>query len=366
MNEQDARIREAIIDQATDWYVRHREGSLTAAQKEEFLQWLRASLQHTSEYLAIARLSGSLRAAVAELKLDPARLMEQIQGESHEAPVWLKPMSPRPPDRLKSRNYLRIALVPLTVVVLLGASALYWLTAPGFAGLPRSITVAHGEQRTVQLSDGSVAHINANSQLRVRFSHAQRLVELDQGEAMFDVAHDTTKPFRVLAGSTEVTAVGTEFDVYRRSSQEVTVTVVQGKVDVVDHDVHFTPAVRGTNNVTPPAVRVVAGQQLHVIAVRNPATRPALAAEPVDVRAATAWIRREVVFEGRPLREVTAEFNRYTPKPIDIEDPELSDLQVSGAFNAYDTDSFLAFLRQFDVQVREDNSAIHIERRTKH
>jgi transmembrane sensor len=360
MNEPDERIRDAIIEQAAHWYLRNREGGLSATEKGEFLQWLRASLQRTNEYLAIARLSGSLRAALADLNLDPARLLEQAQEEGSAMPVLLDPIGPRRRNRPESRNYKRTALVGLVAAAFIGACALYWLTAPGFAWLPRVISVPHGEQRTVQLNDGSVMHVNASSHLRVRFSRALRLIELDQGQAMFEVAHDSTRPFRVRAGGTEVTAVGTKFDVYRRGSQQVTVTVIQGKVDVMERDAQLPSPGPGSPDTVLPIVHVVAGEQLQLGAARR------LAAKRVDVRAATAWVRREVMFEGRSLRDVTDEFNRYIPKPIEIEDPALNDLEVNGVFNAYDSDSFLVFLRQYDVQVTEDSDAIHVGRRASH
>src|SRR6185437_15521968 len=204
--------------------------------------------------------------------------------------------------RPEPKKRKRAPLLGLLAAACVGACAVYWLTLPGFAGLPRSIAVAHGEQRTVQLNDGSVVHVNASSRLRVRFSRSQRLVELEQGEAMFDVAHDATRPFRVRAGDTEVTAVGTEFDVYRRASQDVTVTVVQGKVDVMDRDADHRNTGAGTNEDAAVPVHMAAGQQLHLSAARRPKARA------VDVHAATAWIRREVMFEGRPLRDVAEEF----------------------------------------------------------
>jgi transmembrane sensor len=331
-----ARVRDGIIEQATDWYLRHRDGDLSTSEQQEFLAWLRASMQHTHEYLAIARLSGSLPEAMADLGLEQAELLERAGQQV--GPVPIGQMSTRRPRRAL---WIGVAAACLATV------CAYWLTAPGFAGLPRAISVAHGEQRTVQLDDGSVVHINASSRLVVRFSHSQRLVELDRGQAMFEVAHQASRPFRVVAGAVEVTAIGTEFDVYRRNSTEVAVTVVQGKVDVV-----------GVPTAPSGHLELGAGAQVRIAS-------PAQHVEPkqVDIREATAWVRREIMFDGQSLREVTREFNRYIPKPIEIDDAALNDLQVSGVFNAYDSDSFLVFLRQYDVEVTEGPETIHVRRR---
>src|SRR5258708_6316398 len=61
---------------------------------------------------------------------------------------------------------------------------------------------------------------------------AKTYVELLDGQALFEVAKDAARRFVVRSGATRVRAVGTQFDVYRRSGSTV-VTVVEGQVAVV-------------------------------------------------------------------------------------------------------------------------------------
>src|SRR5690606_26847429 len=88
-----------------------------------------------------------------------------------------------------------------------------------------------GEQRTVTLADGSVIELNARSRIKVRYADRERAIDLLQGQALFRVAKDPTKPFIVASGGTYVRAVGTQFDVYKKSVGTV-VTVVEGRVAV--------------------------------------------------------------------------------------------------------------------------------------
>jgi ferric-dicitrate binding protein FerR (iron transport regulator) len=81
-----------------------------------------------------------------------------------------------------------------------------------------------------------------------------------------------------------------------------------------------------------------------------------------DLQVATAWTRREVIFNGESLAEVTAQINRYLAVPIRIEDDALNRMRVRAVFNAYDSDSFIAFLRQYGVEVRVAPDAIHVSR----
>jgi transmembrane sensor len=88
---------------------------------------------------------------------------------------------------------------------------------------------------------------------------------------------------------------------------------------------------------------VSAGQQLGVEAGKLwPAPIP------VDAKTAVAWRQHQIVADDRPLGEVVEEFNRYAPVSIGIDDPALRALRVSGRFDVYDTDSFVAFLSSLD------------------
>ena len=76
-----------------------------------------------------------------------------------------------------------------------------------------------GEQRSLALEDGSSIKLNAMSRIRVRFTATRRDIELIEGQAFFRVAKDKTRPFIVESKGTQVRAVGTEFDVYRRMTE---------------------------------------------------------------------------------------------------------------------------------------------------
>jgi transmembrane sensor len=201
--------------------------------------------------------------------------------------------------------------------------------------------------------------MNSKARVHVRFSNGERLIELQQGQVLFDVAHDWSRPFRVRAGAADVVAVGTRFDVNRHDSG-LTVTVVEGKVDVVDR----LPAEVESGAAQPAMfeepLRLTAGEQIEV----GPGVRLAKA-QPVDVRAATSWMHREIVFTEKSLADVTEELNQYLEKPILIEDEALRSLRVSGIFNAYDMESFLAFLRQYDVDIDAREDVVYVRARPR-
>jgi transmembrane sensor len=199
----------------------------------------------------------------------------------------------------------------------------------------------HGQQLTQSLADGSLLRLDTDSAVTVRYERGQRRVDIRRGQAAFTVAHDPARPFRVTAGSAQVVAVGTQFDVYLQG--EVTlVTVIEGRVSVAPSGGGASTDVGGGQPAAGSSVpvEVSAGEQVRV-------ERGALLAPPsqVDTRRAMAWEHRQLAYEHEALSVVAADFSRYSPTPVVIESPELRALAVSGVFNVDDTESFIAFLR---------------------
>jgi transmembrane sensor len=327
MTPSDEQIRMAIAEQANEWYVENRGGPLDREARSRFMAWLQASPVHVGEYLAIAALARDLGTAAntAEIPLEP--LLARAHAETDpvvtldpsalgHAPVAMRPR--------RSRHWSLAAAAALACVAL----AALWLTRDGERfGLPRTYSTAHGEQSERVLPDGSVLHLNTDSEVTVRYLRRERVVDLDRGEALFQVKHEGMRGFRVAAGNAQVLDVGTEFDVYRKSGA-VLVTVVEGTVAV------YT----GPPQLKPITLRLGAGYHVEV---RGQVGLP----RPVDARAAVAWLKRQIAFEDEPLAEVAAEFNRYGGTALEIDDDTVRGLRISGVFDAYDTDSFAAFLQ---------------------
>src|SRR5690606_22645584 len=118
----------------------------------------------------------------------------------------------------------RLAWAAGVAVALLGGAVL-WNTFYGGTTYSTGI----GEQHSVTLADGSVLQLNASSKVRAHFSGRQRSVELVEGQALFQVATDTERPFIVSIGDTHVRAVGTQFDISQKRKGTV-ITVVEGRV----------------------------------------------------------------------------------------------------------------------------------------
>jgi transmembrane sensor len=346
MNSGDEQVREIIAQQAGEWFVAHRAGALDATERRAFDAWLATSPVHVEEYLGIALLARHLPAAADDPDVALEMLLHRArQADATSEPAFRTSSAPvrAATDRKRSVRRWYWAAASVTAMLAVVGTFLWWSAE---RPVVERYATRHGELRTASLSDGSTLHLNTDTVLTVRYSRAERLVQIDHGEVLFEVAHEPRRAFRVLAGTADVVAVGTTFDVYRETNDTL-VTVVQGRVAVRASDVGG-----GT-------VSVGAGEQVRV----GPGTAPARA-KPVAVERSTAWLRRQIVFEEEPLGKVAVEFNRYSATPIDIETPELRSKQISGVFSADDTESLVAFLRSLDgVRVEVTPTKIRVSRR---
>jgi transmembrane sensor len=328
MTTTDQQIRSAVTQLAADWYMAHRTRRLSEGERATFFAWLKASPIHIEEYLGVAALERILPQATDHPRITLAELATMARNDPSTGVVELNAGSRGTRVGSGSARGFWGTVAAFGILCTVGIGA-WWVThSSPSPDHPTLYQTAHGAQGTWRLPDGSTLRLDSDTAVTVHFSSAGRLVELDRGQIWAAVAHDTGRPFRVQAGSAQVLAVGTEFDVYRRRDSTL-VTVLEGQV-----------VVSAPSAASPRALRVAAGQEVKLIDGVLPAA--AVAAHRSE---SMAWLERKIVFERRPLGEVAEEFNRYNAIPFAIDDPALRRLPISGNFDESDEESFTAFLQ---------------------
>ena len=116
-----------------------------------------------------------------------------------------------------------------------GVGSYTWLNRPD------DYQTAAGERRVVTLADGSRLSLDASSEVTVQYRKHARDLHLLKGQARFDVAHDKSRPFSVVAGNQRVIATGTAFNI-DMAGPKVFVTLIEGHVVVVNETEGATPA----------------------------------------------------------------------------------------------------------------------------
>jgi transmembrane sensor len=221
---------------------------------------------------------------------------------------------------------------------------------PALLSDPEAVQYATtGQGRTIALADGSSVQLDVASRIAVSLGKKRRSVELLQGRAVFDAAHDAARPFVVRAEDGTVTAVGTRFQV-QCDSGGVVVTLAEGIVAVSRRD-----AQDGSQHVA----RLRPGEQLEWSSQST-----AWSLRPVDTKAALSWTRGRLIFRGAHLADVVVEVNRYSMRKLVLADPSLADLPVHGNFLAGDAGAVVAALEAvLPVRVDDTGRELRLYRR---
>lgn len=342
-----SRRLDKITDEAALWYVRAQDPGFSKDDRKELASWLAASAEHVQEYLALTSVAAGVAGSMGEADVD--ELIELARSESPDGMVIALSDFEEKDTQVETRNVRprgkRMVGWAVAATVLLAVMVWYSQLGPAVAHYETGI----GEQTAFLLDDGSVVSLNAQSQLRVSFDDERRNVQLVSGEAMFDVAKDSRRPFRVSTGSAIAHAVGTQFNVRYRGS-DTTVTVVEGLVDVRSATV---------SSSSPSPVPSDSGGTILGVGQQARVGSGEVAVIETNVQEATSWRERRLVFDARPLSDVVFEFNLFNDQQIVISDPSVAGRTISGSFDADDRESFALFLSEVgiaDFERRSDGS----------
>jgi transmembrane sensor len=248
----------------------------------------------------------------------------------------------RAPARRTAKPLLACAaIVMLLILPLLFESIEAW---------PARYDAGIGQRVFVPIEDHSTIELNTRTHLEVLYGPRSREVTLLSGEAIFDVRHDSSRPFRVICGDTVIEDVGTKFAVYRHADGTTTVTVLEGLVEITSGSAKERL------------------QEDEVATVRRGRVAFQVeSVEPREIRRQLSWEVGALSFEGQTLAQVIAEVNRYNERQLVIEDPTVASLRLGGTFQAVDLNAFLATLDSlFDVRavpVPNKSNVIELQRR---
>ncbi|HLA71245.1 MAG TPA: FecR domain-containing protein [Steroidobacteraceae bacterium] len=297
--------------EAAAWVARLHSSGRTRALEAGLRKWLKAAPEHAQAF---------------EIATEAWEIGGSVPGAA--VPRMADPFQERKP-KLNRQPYFALAAA-LTVAVIGG---LFYVSRPDSA-----VTTNVGEQRMLTLDDGTRIFLNTGTRLFVEEDATRRRVRLENGEAMFDVAKDPRRPFVVTAGDNKVVALGTSF-VVRRDEQQLTVTLVEGRVAV--SPVSATAAETGENSGLHPsgkgpavATILTPGQRLTVVNRKPPKLD-----EPA-IENVTAWLRGEIILDNTPLQDAVTEMNRYSAVKLSVDNAAAADIRVSGIFRAGDSARF--------------------------
>lgn len=289
-----------LLGEAADWLMRLQSGKNTAEQRRVFEQWRTQSAAHAAAW----QRAETVLTTFGQV---PARIgRETLNGLAA-------------PDRRRVIHALGLCAfgAPIAWLAWQHQSAGLW---------DADLRTAKGEQRTLELADGTRLVLNTDSAVDVLFDAETRRLRLIRGEILVTTARDPAapaRPFVVETAEGRIHPIGTRFSV-RQFDGETHAAVFEGAVEI--------HTARGRKHL------LHAGEQSRFQAHRISATTPV-------ERSAALWEHGMLAARDMPLAELIAELARYRTGVLRCH-PGVATLRVSGAFPLRDTDASLDLLLQ--------------------
>lgn len=317
---------EAIEDEARLWIVRFEDGDASGEELAAFEAWRAQSSAHRDTF---DRLSGFWSDA------DGIGTLVDY-GESEAAIDAVRH------DRFTqtSRKVWRAAAgVMAACFAIFVGLAVHSYTVGENRSLTAAFQTVVGEQKVIDLPDGSSVTLNTGSALEIEYGWRQRRIRLKNGEAYFEVASNKRRPFLVETDSGVVRAVGTAFSV-RVNAATLDVVVTEGRVSVAPIEI---PTIELPEAVTVAARRAAVEVSARQMLSLTPQTAR-VGVEEVSKREMEKeldWRDGELAFEGETLEAIVAKVSRYTDVSIEIEGDELRAQRIVAYYEIGDIDPLL-------------------------
>ncbi len=316
---------------AAQWAARMDRGDLTQNDREAFQVWLDGDNRRPGAFARVRAVAmHTLRAKALGPQFDPDTFA---------------------PDEPKDARALGVSRRGWLFGGAAMAASITGAAIVGFGvSMPQWFSTRKGEMRVVSLEDGSVISLNSATRLWVDFTQNRRLAYLLNGEALFDVAHDSRRPFVVTSGEARVRAAETSFSLRHLADAPLELLVRKGSV-IFDH-----PGLSDAGLRVPANMRVVSSEG------QRPVETP-LSSDAVERE--LAWRAGRIAFEGETLAQAALAFERYSDTKIVVEDAAFRNEKIAGLFQANDPVGFAqAIGESLNGRVTVGDSVVYIQRRS--
>jgi transmembrane sensor len=303
--------RETIEDEAAGWLLRREQPGWSTPDQVQLDAWLEENPEHKITFWRL------------EYGWDRASQMRILETRPKPQKAWVT----------------WAVAAGISVVALTGG----WMSLRTISPAPQEFRTPIGEVRPEVLADGTRIDLNTATDIRAKVSRTSRTVWLGAGEAYFDVAHDPSHPFVIVAGSRRITVLGTKFSV-RRDGDRVEVAVTEGRVRVepADKSAGATVLIRGDSLLAEGASTLL------------------LPRSPKRVEDDMGWRQGRLIFDQVTLADAAAEFNRYNQKKLIISG-SVASTRIGGSFESQNVEGFARLLNKgFGLTVDSSEDGIKI------
>lgn len=315
-----------IDEEAMAWLVKVVSRDLSETERQAFDAWYAQSPLHQGVYI---------RAQVIWRTLDKATVQPNLIPDN--ARISKRMIAAR--SQVFNRRTL-VAGIAASVLAAISGAAYYGTRTKSLI-----LRAPTNEAKRFVLADGSIATLNANASMEVNMELDLRRIKLLQGEALFQVAKNRSRPFRVESGGIHVQAVGTAFSVRKREGA-ADVMVTEGIVETWTED----GAAGRQRLIAGETAKIFEGAQI---------VKAALPLDEIDRR--LAWRRGKIILQDVTLEDAATEFNRYNAQKIAIVDPSIRAVKFTGQYRVNEPLKFAEGVQSLlDVPVKTTSDSIVI------
>lgn len=207
------------------------------------------------------------------------------------------------------------------------------------------VYVPRGGEYSLVLADGTKVWLNAQSTLRFSYPFDSLRTVYLEGEAYFEVAHNTEKPFEVRTGENTVRVLGTKFNVRAYKEQTYQVTLMEGKVKVNNGSV---------SEILVPDRQLSQALESKIYEVL-----------PVNSKLYSAWTKGVFEFNNASLQDIMCQLGRWYNINVDYASEDIKDIRFTGSILRKETLGYALEMIQkvSDVCFSKRENRIFVERK---
>jgi transmembrane sensor len=346
----------SVQEQANLWITRLDKG-LSSVEKQQLVAWINQDKAHYSSLHRMSSLWGDI---------STQHELNGLFGAKQEK---------KPASDYLMKGCLAASIFSVAILSVNLASDISHLWQGPKASISQQLTyqkfsTQFGQQKEITLTDGSTIKLNTNTIIEVAYSSLQRKITLIRGEAKFDVAKDSNRPFTVISGENAFTALGTIYNVQRDNSRNMELLVKEGRVLVSKANTSRTvllDTIKSSQSRTLTASEkvhdiVTAGEKLAIID-ESQSTKQTLSIAAMEKE--LAWQQGMLIFDGESLSQVLSEVQRYNSVKFMPIDKNIADLKISGYFKSNDINGLLKSLSyNFAINYQKINNNTFVLSRT--
>ncbi len=338
-------MNEVARDAALDWFVRRQDVGFSRRDEAAFQTWLQASPDHRAAYAgwvedwrALDAIPPSALAALAPAPETQANAnAAKAKATAAAAAVAATRRSHPLPIPTARRRFLGPAMAATGMVAVTGGAGLLawrqWQATPLFS---RRVETRRGQFADLPLPDGSRIELDTATRIEVTYYRHRREVRLLEGQAMFSVAADPARPFRVEVEPLRVTVVGTRFSMRHTPAMagddQARVAVEAGRVLV---EARAIAAIGGDRDAVITSRLLGEGEQVSSVGDCSLTAVTAVADAGI-----APWREFRVAFDNQRLDHALAELGRYREVALRVHDPAVAALPITGVFDPRDLATF--------------------------